>query len=145
MMKKICLLLIIVLSLGSCMTIDYAHDFSFVYVNNSGAEVAIVGKNKRYPEVPDSLVIANGASYVIQGIAEGPRPYGTSLGETNTVVKVYFNKEILVLHDNDCYLKNVRDIRESFHYLYIETGEHSSDAIYTFTPEDYQLALDLQK
>lgn len=144
-MKKICLLLIIVLSLGSCMTIDYVYPIDFVYVNNSGVEVAIVGKNKRYPEVPDSLVIANGASYRIQGIVEGPDPYGSGLGETNPVIKVYFNKEILVLHDNDCYLKNVRDIRESFYYSYVKTGERSTDAIYTFTPEDYQLALDLQK
>lgn len=145
-MKKFYLLLPIVFALGSCMTIDYIYPVDFVYVNNSGVEVAIVGKSKddRYDEVPDSLVLANGASFVIHGIPEGPKPYGHNVGETITV-KVYFNKETLVLHDNECYRYGVRDIRENHFYQFIKTGKRSTDMVYTFTPEDYQLALDLQK
>lgn len=139
-MKKIYLLLTIVLLPVSC-TIDYAYYLEDIYVNNSGVEVAIVGKNKydMYKDVPDSLVILDGASYSISSGFETSGPYEID------VVKVYFNKKTLVWHDKDCYRKGVRDIRYMDHYIFTKTGKRAQQAVYTFTPEDYQLALDLQK
>lgn len=59
--------LTIFLSLEGCflgkMTDNHSSKDVFRYVNESGVEVAIVGEINEHADMPDSLVLENGASY----------------------------------------------------------------------------------
>lgn len=125
------------------------------YVNHSGVQVAMVGD--AYGNIPDSLVIPNGDTYecsyrysvmMEQYDSRYPYNFGHPNDETTFIpLKVYFNKNICVsytFHDKG---KNPVGINRGSYEIERKESKNLTTLIYTytFTPEDYQNAINAQK
>lgn len=136
-MKKICILLFGLFLFNSCDNkdpdlIDYYTTYHFTMINNSGVQVAVVAGNKDFP---DSLVLVNGAEHKWVMYSYD---YTWPL-DGHYAPKVYFDEDILVVHDYDDMTD--RNPGSGTNYEVIKMGEFAISETFTFTPEDYQDAL----
>lgn len=142
-MKNIRILVLSILVLASCSktkefqgSIDLHNPTNYRLKNNSGVQVAIVAG---HDEFPDSLVLMNGQEHRWMVNAGEEALHWPSNKNNNT--KVYFNEDVLVVYGQEYMPERNPDYFSSYSFYY----EIKDWCLYTFTPEDYQLALDLQK
>lgn len=141
-MKKILFVFVFSLLISSCEekphdVVDYLQRYAFI--NNSGVKIAIVPKGYS-SNLPDSLVLGKD-EIVSWGIWSG-LPISNDYLDP---VKVYFNENVSVLYSGD-FTENIHDPRSPNNYVknvLLEDGLQSD--VYTFTPEDYQRALEHNK
>lgn len=132
--------LVYLLLLSSCKgkdghdaIIDYIYTYNFTMINNSGVQVAVVAGNDDFP---DSLVLLNGAKYewVMYDY------HYTWPLDDRYAPKVYFDKDILVVHNYDD--MSARNPGAGSNYETVKVGEFTISETFTFTPKDYQNALE---
>ncbi len=125
------------------------------YVNHSGVQVAMVGD--AYGNIPDSLVIPNGETYECslhyplmdyEYDLKYPYNFGNPNDESTFIpLKVYYNKDICVSYTYKDNGKNPMMQEEGSYTYERKEKKHRTTIIktYTFTPEDYQNAINAQK
>ena len=126
------------------------------YVNLSGVQVAMVGE--AYGNIPDSLVIPNGDTYECslrypvlmeeEYDLKYPYNFGNPNNESKFIpLKVYFNKNVCVSYTYKDKGKNPVGINRGSYSTEVTESNDLTTLIftYTFTPEDYQNAINAQK
>ena len=124
------------------------------YINQSGVQVAMVGEG--FGNVPDSLVINNGETYecslrypsMNDGYYEKfPYNFGNRDNEAEYIpLKVYYNKDICVSYTYKDEGKNPAGVDRGSYEVQRKEKRNLITVIYTytFTPEDYQNAINAQ-
>ncbi len=125
------------------------------YINHSGVQVAMVGD--AYGNIPDSLVIPNGETYECslhyplmdyEYDLIYPYNFGIPNDESTFIpLKVYYNKDICVSYTYRDKGKTPVGINRGSYEIDSKVSKKLNTLIYTytFTPEDYQNAINSQK